>query len=80
MVLASFCAIRYISSPQYLLGDEKSKERRRSSSRKAAVAINCAASSSEASYRKQEILHLVTLRNFKSEVELLADYGIKYYV
>lgn len=76
-VLALICVMRYINYPQYLLADEKSRERRRFSPRKTNVAFRCAAACSSAVYRKQKMQHVVTLSNIKIEREMILGYGMK---
>lgn len=78
VVLTSFCAMKYISSPLCLPDDEERRESRRLSPNATNVAFKWAAPRSRAHYRKQEMSHLVTLRSIKTGKEPLVDCGMKY--
>lgn len=78
VTLGPFCAMRYIRSSEYLLGDKKSRERRRLSLTERNVAFKCAVPRSRADYRKVQILHVVTPRNIKAEKELPLNHAMKY--
>lgn len=43
LVLAPFCAVRYINDPRFLPGDEESREHKRMSTRGGNVAFKCVA-------------------------------------
>lgn len=78
VVADPFCAMRHVSDPRYLPGDEKSREHTKLNRRRTNVQLGCAAPRPRADNRKQNILHLFTLRNNKAGEELLVDCGMKY--
>lgn len=78
VTVVSFRAIRYINEPQYLPGVEESREHRRLRTREGDVAFKCLPLRSGPVYREQEILHLVSLKNIKSEGKLILHYSMKY--
>lgn len=80
VVSAPFRALPYISDPRYLPGNEESRGRRRLSRRKVNVAFKSAASKSRAEHRKQEVLHVITLRIVNVGEELLVHSGMKYLI
>lgn len=59
-------AARCFRDPRYLPGDGKNKECRRLRPREACVQFRCVHPRSRADYRKQKLLHTVTLRSFKA--------------
>lgn len=60
-----FCAMRYLSDLWYLPGDEKSRKRRRLSRSNTNLHFRRVALRSRAEYRKEEIMHVFTLRYIK---------------
>lgn len=75
---ASFCAMQHTNDRLYLFDNEKSRERKRLSLRETNEASERASLGSIADYRKQEMLHIVTLRDIRFEKERLVGNGLKF--
>lgn len=77
MVLALFCAIRYIDDLRYLRGDEDSMETVRRMQRTANLKCKAAAMKSRENYRMQQVLQVAKLRHVRVGEELFVNYGVK---
>lgn len=65
MVPASFCAMRYIDNLRYLADDEDSLQPRTLKPRKAIIESRAAAVRPRKDCRKQQALHVVTLKSIR---------------
>lgn len=70
--------MQYTNHPPCLPGEKESRELRKLIPRETNVEFKCAAPRSKAGYKKQERLHVATLRNNKAREQLLLNYGLRY--